>query len=191
MHATKTALVTGAGSGIGKAAALALLKEGYQVVLTGRRSEALQQTVVDAGSDGTRALPVSADVTDVLAVRTLFDKTRETFGRLDVLFNNAGTGAPPIPLEDLTFEAWRRVIDVNLTGRISLHSGCISPDEGSDAAGRPHHQQRLNLRSRAAAQLRALHCKQTRHNRAHQIVRPRRQEIQHCLRPDRHRQRRH
>jgi NAD(P)-dependent dehydrogenase (short-subunit alcohol dehydrogenase family) len=116
MHVPKTALVTGAGSGIGKATALALLKEGYQVVIAGRRAEALQQTVVDAGSDGARALPVATDVTDAFAVRTLFDKTKETFGRLDVLFNNAGTGAPPIPLEDLTVEAWRRVIDVNLTG---------------------------------------------------------------------------
>jgi NAD(P)-dependent dehydrogenase (short-subunit alcohol dehydrogenase family) len=112
----KIAMVTGAGSGIGKATALALLKEGFAVVLAGRRSETLAQTVAAAGPDGTRTLAVSADVSDALSVRGLFDKTRETFGRLDVLFNNAGTGAPAVPLEELTIEQWRRVIDVNLTG---------------------------------------------------------------------------
>jgi NAD(P)-dependent dehydrogenase (short-subunit alcohol dehydrogenase family) len=112
----KAALVTGAGSGIGRATALALLKEGYAVVLAGRRAEALAQTTAAAGPDGARALAVPADVSDPAAVRALFEKTRQAFGRLDVLFNNAGTGAPPVPLEDLTFEQWRRVVDVNLTG---------------------------------------------------------------------------
>jgi NAD(P)-dependent dehydrogenase (short-subunit alcohol dehydrogenase family) len=112
----KIALVTGAGSGIGRATALALLREGYAVVLAGRRREALERTVADAGPDGGRAVAVSTDVGDEAAVRALFAKTRETFGRLDVLFNNAGTGAPPVPLEDLTVEQWRRVVDVNLTG---------------------------------------------------------------------------
>jgi NAD(P)-dependent dehydrogenase (short-subunit alcohol dehydrogenase family) len=112
----KIAMVTGAGSGIGRAAALALLREGYSVVLAGRRAEALAQTMALAGSDGARALAVPADVADPAAVRALFDKTRETFGRLDVLFNNAGTGAPPVPLEELTVEQWRRVVDVNLSG---------------------------------------------------------------------------
>jgi NAD(P)-dependent dehydrogenase (short-subunit alcohol dehydrogenase family) len=112
----KTALVTGAGSGIGRAAALALLKEGYSVALTGRRPEALHRTIVEAGSDGVRALAVPADVSDVASVHELFAKTKATFGRLDLLFNNAGTGAPPIPLEELTVEQWRRVVDVNLTG---------------------------------------------------------------------------
>jgi NAD(P)-dependent dehydrogenase (short-subunit alcohol dehydrogenase family) len=113
---TKIALVTGAGSGIGRACALALLKEGYAVVLAGRRVSALEQTVSEAGQDAARVLPVCADVGDPLSVRGLFDKTREVFGRLDLLFNNAGAGAPPVPLEDLTIEQWRRVIDVNLTG---------------------------------------------------------------------------
>jgi NAD(P)-dependent dehydrogenase (short-subunit alcohol dehydrogenase family) len=112
----KVALVTGAGSGIGRATALALLREGYSVVLTGRRADALEQTRAAAGPDGARALVVPADVSDPASVRELFDNTRTTFGRLDVLFNNAGTGAPPVPLEDLTFEQWRRVVDVNLTG---------------------------------------------------------------------------
>jgi NAD(P)-dependent dehydrogenase (short-subunit alcohol dehydrogenase family) len=112
----KIALVTGAGSGIGRAAAVALLNDGYSVVLTGRRAEALEQTETQAGQAAGRALVVPADVSDPSSVRRLFEKTREMFGRLDVLFNNAGTGAPAIPLEDLTFEQWRKVIDVNLTG---------------------------------------------------------------------------
>ncbi len=113
---SKIALVTGAGSGIGRAAALALLREGYSVVLAGRRSEALAETAARAGPDGARTLAVAADVSDPPSVRGLFDRTRDTFGRLDVLFNNAGTGAPPVPLEELTVEQWRRVVDVNLTG---------------------------------------------------------------------------
>jgi NAD(P)-dependent dehydrogenase (short-subunit alcohol dehydrogenase family) len=113
---SKIALVTGAGSGIGRAVALALLKDGYSVVLAGRRSDALEQTIAQAGPAGARALSVPTDVSDPSSVRRLFEKTKETFGRLDVLFNNAGTGAPPVPLEDLTVEQWRRVIDVNLTG---------------------------------------------------------------------------
>lgn len=112
----KVALVTGAGSGIGKATALALLREGYSVVLAGRRLSHLEQTQTAAEEEGTRALPVSADVGDPASVRALFQKTKETFGRLDLLFNNAGTGAPAIPLEDLSIEQWRRVVDVNLTG---------------------------------------------------------------------------
>src|SRR5260370_3965806 len=112
----KTAIVTGAGSGIGRAAALGLLRDGYAVVLAGRRLDALEQTVAQAGTERKRALAVPTDVTDPASVHALFEKTRETFGRLDLLFNNAGAGAPAIPLEDLTFGQWRKVIDVNLTG---------------------------------------------------------------------------
>src|SRR5206468_1654629 len=112
----KIALVTGAGSGIGRASALALLREGYSVVLAGRRLDALEKTAADAGADRARTLIVPTDLTDAVAVHALFDKTKQTFGRLDVLFNNAGSGAPPILLEDLTHEQWRKVIDVNLTG---------------------------------------------------------------------------
>jgi NAD(P)-dependent dehydrogenase (short-subunit alcohol dehydrogenase family) len=112
----KVAMITGAGSGIGRASALALLREGYQVVLVGRRAEALEQTLVEAGEKRNQALVVPADVSDERSVHSLFLKTKETFGRLDLLFNNAGTGAPPVPLEQLTIEQWRRVLDVNLTG---------------------------------------------------------------------------
>ncbi len=112
----KIAIVTGAGSGIGRATALALLREGYSVVLAGRRFALLEETRALAGEAGTRALPVAADVSDPSSVHALFEKTKEMFGRLDLLFNNAGTGAPAIPLEDLTIEQWRRVVEVNLTG---------------------------------------------------------------------------
>jgi NAD(P)-dependent dehydrogenase (short-subunit alcohol dehydrogenase family) len=112
----KTAIVTGAGSGIGRAAALALLREGYAVVLAGRRPDALAETVAHAGGDSPRALPVPSDVTDPSSVSALFGAAVAAFGRVDVLFNNAGTGAPPISLENLEFDEWRRVIDVNLTG---------------------------------------------------------------------------
>jgi NAD(P)-dependent dehydrogenase (short-subunit alcohol dehydrogenase family) len=113
---SRIALVTGAGSGIGRATALALLQEGYAVVLAGRRADALQETIARAGSTGSKALAVAADVSDPASVRALFEKTKQAFGHLDLLFNNAGTNVPAIPLEDLTFEQWRRVVDVNLTG---------------------------------------------------------------------------
>jgi NAD(P)-dependent dehydrogenase (short-subunit alcohol dehydrogenase family) len=112
----KIAMVTGAGSGIGRATALALLNEGYTVVLAGRRRDALERTVAEAGNAGTRALAVPADVSDPASVEALFATTRQAFGRLDLLFNNAGTNVPAIPLEALTVEQWRRVVDVNLTG---------------------------------------------------------------------------
>ncbi len=112
---SRIALVTGAGSGIGRATALALLGEGYAVVLAGRRPEAIEETAALAGPTAT-ALAVPTDVTDEGSVRALFDRTREAFGRLDLLFNNAGTGAPAVPLEEVTVEQWRRIVDVNLTG---------------------------------------------------------------------------
>ena len=111
----KVALVTGAGTGIGKAVALALLKDGYRVALAGRRKEPLDQVVSESGA-GARALAVPTDVADPASVKALFAKTKQTFGRLDVLFNNAGVGAPGVPLEDLTYEQWKAVVDINLSG---------------------------------------------------------------------------
>ena len=111
----KIALVTGAGSGIGRAVALALGDEGYGVVLAGRRKDALDATAALA-PPGARVLAVTSDIADPDSVKALFDQTRAAFGRLDLLFNNAGTGAPPIPLEELSFEQWKRVVDTNLTG---------------------------------------------------------------------------
>jgi NAD(P)-dependent dehydrogenase (short-subunit alcohol dehydrogenase family) len=113
---TKVALITGAGTGIGKAVALAFLQEGYRVTLTGRRKELLEQAVVEAGTVAGQALIVPTDVRDPASVRALFAKTKEAFGRLDVLFNNAGVSAPGIPLEDLSYEQWQAVVDTNLTG---------------------------------------------------------------------------
>ena len=112
----RVAIVTGAGTGIGKSAALALLREGYSVVLAGRRVESLEMTMKKAGPFGSQALVVPTDVSEPASIRSLFTKTKEIFGRLDLLFNNAGTGAPPVPLEDLTYEQWKSVVDVNLTG---------------------------------------------------------------------------
>jgi NAD(P)-dependent dehydrogenase (short-subunit alcohol dehydrogenase family) len=114
--AGKIAIVTGAGTGIGKQAALALLEEGYSVVLAGRRLEKLEATAAESTAASSRALIVPADVGDPASVKALFVKTGETFGRLDLLFNNAGVGAPGIPLEDLTYEQWKSVVDINLTG---------------------------------------------------------------------------
>jgi NAD(P)-dependent dehydrogenase (short-subunit alcohol dehydrogenase family) len=110
----KVAIVTGAGSGIGRAVALALLTDGYAVALAGRRADALAATAKLSGSAA--ALAVPTDVSDPASVRALFAKAKDAFGRLDLLINNAGCGAPPVPLEDLSFEQWRRVVDVNLTG---------------------------------------------------------------------------
>ena len=111
----KVALVTGASSGIGKASALALLREGYRVVLSARRQELLDKAVAESGA-GDRALALTADVGDPASVRLLFERTKAKFGRLDVLFNNAGMGAPAMPMEDLPFEKWQAVVAANLTG---------------------------------------------------------------------------
>jgi NAD(P)-dependent dehydrogenase (short-subunit alcohol dehydrogenase family) len=112
----KIAIVTGAGSGIGKAVSLALLNAGYRVALAGRRDDALQHTAEEAGSAATRALVVPTDVSKPDSVQALFARTKEKFGRLDLLFNNAGTGAPGLPLEELSYEQWQTVVDTNLTG---------------------------------------------------------------------------
>ncbi|MGC2399322.1 MAG: SDR family oxidoreductase [Acidobacteriaceae bacterium] len=115
-HPGKVAIITGAGSGIGRGAALALQGAGYAVALAGRRAAELEQTASMASGDGGPMLPVPTDVRDPESVRHLFAQTQEKFGRLDVLFNNAGVLAPPIPMEDLTYEQWNEVVSVNLTG---------------------------------------------------------------------------
>ncbi|MEO8114798.1 MAG: SDR family oxidoreductase [Phenylobacterium sp.] len=122
---TRIALVTGAGSGIGRAVGLALLEAGWSVALAGRRAELLAETASLSGEAAERALPASCDVTDEASVKALFADVHARFGRLDLLFNNAGTGAPPVPLEDLTLEQWRRVVDVNLTGAFLCTQGAF------------------------------------------------------------------
>ena len=114
--ADKVALITGAGSGIGKHAALALFGEGYSLVLAGRRLARLEETLAAAGADGARALAVETDVGDPQSVAALFGAVKERFGRLDLLFNNAGSGAPGVGLEELTPEQWQSVVNANLSG---------------------------------------------------------------------------
>jgi NAD(P)-dependent dehydrogenase (short-subunit alcohol dehydrogenase family) len=111
--AKKIALVTGAGTGVGRAASLALMNSGFTVVLAGRRKEMLEETAKLGPSS--MSLPVSADMTDPASIAALFDTVKSTYGRLDVLFNNAGMGAPPVPLEELTLQQWQQVVATNLT----------------------------------------------------------------------------
>ncbi|MDP2410996.1 MAG: SDR family oxidoreductase [Pseudolabrys sp.] len=112
----KIALVTGAGTGVGRAVAIALAKAGYTVVLAGRRKEPLAAVASEINATGAQALAVSTDVSNRDSILALFATVKSTFGRLDVLFNNAGIGAPPVPLEDLPFETWQNVVATNLTG---------------------------------------------------------------------------
>ena len=112
----KIAIVTGAGSGIGKHVAVALAHNGYAVVLAGRRHDPLEATALEVSQDNSQTLVVAADVTDPNSVRELFAKTRRAYGRLDLLFNNAGISGRDLPLEDLTYEEWKSVVDTNLTG---------------------------------------------------------------------------
>ena len=186
----KVALVTGASAGIGKASALALLREGYRVVLTARRRELLDKAIAESGVGADRALAVTADVGDPASVRALFAKAKEKFGRLDVLFNNAGMGAPAMPMEDLPFDKWQAVVAANLTGDVPLLPGGDPHHEGADAEGRAHHQQRLHLGARAAPDVDRLYGDQARGHGHHQDPLARRTQERHRVLPDRHRQRR-
>lgn len=116
MDSSKTAVITGAGTGIGHATALALYRAGYHVVLAGRRADRLESVARACSGGTTRTLVVPTDVADPQSVEALFTKAQETFGRIDLLFNNAGMNASPTPLEELSFEQWQKVVDVNLTG---------------------------------------------------------------------------
>ena len=116
MTARKVALVTGAGTGVGRAVTLALMREGYAVVLAGRRKDLLEAVAMEGAQTPGEALTVPADVADPASIKSLFAKTKETYGRLDVLFNNAGIGAPAMPIEDIPFDKWQAVVATNLTG---------------------------------------------------------------------------
>jgi NAD(P)-dependent dehydrogenase (short-subunit alcohol dehydrogenase family) len=128
-------MVTGGGSGIGRACALALAKAGFTLVATGRRREPLEATVAEIAAAGGTAVALPADVTQPDAVRALFAAVKQRFGRLDVLFNNAGVGAPGVPLEDLTYEQWRTVVDTNLTGPFLCTQEAIRLMKSQDPRG--------------------------------------------------------
>jgi NAD(P)-dependent dehydrogenase (short-subunit alcohol dehydrogenase family) len=131
----KVALVTGAGTGIGKAVALALMKDGYATVLAGRRQDKLEETANEGKATGAKSLVVPTDVSDPAAIKALFAKTKETFGRLDVLFNNAGIGAPAVPFEDLPYDTWKKVVDTNLTGMFLCTQEAIKIMKAQDPRG--------------------------------------------------------
>jgi NAD(P)-dependent dehydrogenase (short-subunit alcohol dehydrogenase family) len=130
----KIAVVTGAGSGVGREVALALLKEGYAVALAGRRREQLQQTAELAGPKA-RTLLAPTDVSDPQSVAALFDQVKQHFGRLDLLFNNAGTGAPAVPIDELPYETWARVVGANLTGSFLCAQGAVRLMKNQDPRG--------------------------------------------------------
>jgi NAD(P)-dependent dehydrogenase (short-subunit alcohol dehydrogenase family) len=131
----KVAVVTGAGTGIGKAVAVAMLRAGYRVALAGRRGEPLEKAVAEAGAPSDDALAVPTDVSNPESVRALFARARQAFGRLDVLFNNAGVGAPGVSLEDLTYEQWKNVVDINLTGAFLCTQEAIRLMKSQDPRG--------------------------------------------------------
>jgi NAD(P)-dependent dehydrogenase (short-subunit alcohol dehydrogenase family) len=133
--AIKVAVVTGAGTGVGKAVSIALMREGYAAVLAGRRQDKLEETAQEGHAIGAKTLVVPTDVSDPTAVKTLFARTKDTFGRLDVLFNNAGIGAPAMPLEDLPLETWRKVVDTNLTGMFLCTQEAIRLMKAQDPRG--------------------------------------------------------
>jgi len=131
----KVAVVTGAGTGVGKAVALALMREGYAAVLAGRRTEKLKETASEAGLTGAKSIIVPTDVSDPQSVKSLFARTKEAFGRLDLLFNNAGIGAPAVPLEELPYEIWQKVVATNLTGMFLCTQEAINIMKAQDPRG--------------------------------------------------------
>ena len=135
MAAEKVAVVTGAGTGIGKAVALALMREGFAVALAGRRADKLEETAAEGKATNGQCLVVPTDVSDPASVKALFARTKDSFGRCDVLFNNAGIGAPATPIEDLPYETWKKVVDINLTGMFLCTQEAIRLMKAQDPRG--------------------------------------------------------
>jgi NAD(P)-dependent dehydrogenase (short-subunit alcohol dehydrogenase family) len=135
MASQKVALVTGAGTGVGRAVTLALLREGYAVVLAGRRKEMLEAVAKEGAQTPGKALPVQTDVADPASIKAAFARTKEEFGRLDLLFNNAGIGAPAMPIEDLPLDKWKAVVDTNLTGLFLCTQEAIRMMKAQDPCG--------------------------------------------------------
>ena len=184
----RVAIVTGGGTGIGKNSALALLQDGYSVAIAGRRTGPLEETVKEAGAEG-RMLAVPTDVGDPESVKALFARTMEAFGRLDVLFNNAGGGAPRVPLEDLTYEQWQGVVDSNLTGTFLCTQEAIKIMKAqSPMGGRIINNGSISAHA-PRPRLSSVHGHQARSHRPHQGHLARRPEVRYRLWSDRHRQR--
>ena len=180
----KIALVTGAGTGVGRAVSIALAKAGYNIVLAGRRKEMLDKVAGEVKAVGAQALAVPTDVSKRESILALFATVKSSFGRLDVLFNNAGIGAPAVPLEDLPYETWQNVVATNLTGIF------LCTQEAIKIMKKQHHQQRLDFGTRTAALFYRLHLDQARGHGTHQIDFARLPAIRHLLRASRHRERR-
>ena len=188
MTETRVALITGAGSGIGKATALAFLRDGFRVVLAGRHLDKLAAVASARRARMRQSMTFRADVTNPAEVRTLFDATREKFGRLDVLFNNAGIERAIPAARGHALREMARGHRHQSHRRVPVHAAGVPADEGSDAARRPHHQQRLDLRAHAAREFRALHGVEARDHGTDEVDVARWPQVRHRLRPDRHRQ---
>ncbi len=145
MDGERFALVTGAGSGVGKSAALALARTGWHVALAGRRRDLIEGAAGEIRALGRRALPAPADVSDPAAVKAMFALIEREFGRLDLLFNNAGRGAPAVPIDELPYDQWQGVVDTNLNGAFLCAQGAFGLMKRQRPAGRADHQQRLDL----------------------------------------------
>ena len=184
----KIALITGAGSGIGRATARKLFRHGYCVVLAGRSKAPLEALADEAQQLGHKALAVPTDVTDAASVAALFDAIRQRYNRLDLLFNNAGRGAPAVDIDELSLDDWHAVVDTNLTGAFLCTRAAIRIDEDADC--RAADASSTTARSRHTHRVRTvrLYRHQARDDRPHQVDFARRTQVRHRLRTDRHRQ---
>ncbi len=185
MAAQKIALVTGAGSGVGRAAALALSRDGYAVVLAGRRREMLEAVAKEASG---KTLAVPTDVSEPDSIRALFAKTKEAFGRLDVLFNNAGIGARAAPIDEIPLDKWQAVVATNFTGLFLCTQEAIKLMKSQDPrGGRIINNGSISAHTPRPGR-RAIHGDQAWGHRPYQADRARLPQLRHLLRPDRHRQ---